>query len=70
MFLVNKAMLDPTWVGPVVDYISNMKFAPGRLVQEGGVVVEGPPPHPVPSSTGTYPPISSHGCRKWERSGK
>jgi len=55
MFLVNKAMLDPTWVGPVVDYISNMKFAPGRLVQEGGVVVEGPPPHPNFTMKGRSP---------------
>lgn len=45
-FLVNNAMMDPAWIGPIVDYISNMKFAPRRIVQEGGGVVEGPPPHP------------------------
>lgn len=45
-FLVNNAMMDPIWVGPIVDYISNMKFAPRRIVQEGGGVVEGPPPQP------------------------
>lgn len=45
-FLVNNAMMDPAWIGPIVDYISNMKFAPRRIVQEGGGVIEGPPPHP------------------------
>ena len=46
LFLVNNAMLDPTWVGPVVDYVYNMKFAPRRIVQEGGGVKEGPPLQP------------------------
>lgn len=45
-FLVNNAMVDPTWAGPIVDYIHNMKFAPRQEVQEGGGVMEGPPPHP------------------------
>ncbi len=46
LFLVNNAMLDPTWVGPLVDYVHNMKFAPRRTVQEGGGLEEGPPPQP------------------------
>ena len=46
LFLVNNAMLDPTWVGPIVDYVHNMKFAPRRIVQEGGGLEEEPPPQP------------------------
>ena len=46
LFLVNNAMMDPTWAGPIVDYVHNMKFAPRRIVQEGGGVVEGPPEQP------------------------
>jgi hypothetical protein len=46
LFLVNNAMMDPSYVGPVVDYIHNMKFSPRRIVQEGGGVVEAPPPQP------------------------
>jgi hypothetical protein len=45
-FLVNNAMIDPTWVGPIVDYIFNMKFVSRRIVQEGGGIEEGPPPQP------------------------
>ena len=46
LFLVNNAMLDPIWAGPLVDYASNMKYAPRRIVQEGGGVQEAPPPQP------------------------
>lgn len=46
LFLVHNAMLDPTWVGPVVDYVHNMKYAPRRVVRAQGGVEEGPPPHP------------------------
>ena len=46
LFLVNNAMMDPTWVGPIVDYVHNMKFAPRRVVQEGGGVEEISPPQP------------------------
>ncbi len=46
LFLVNNAMLDPNWAGPLVDYVHNMKFAQRRIVQEGGGVEAGPPPQP------------------------
>ena len=46
LFLVNNAMMDPSWAGPVVDYVHNMKYAPRRTVGEGGGVEEGPPPQP------------------------
>jgi hypothetical protein len=39
LFLVNNAMLDPSWAGPLIDYVHNMKYAPRRIVQEGGGVV-------------------------------
>lgn len=54
-FLVNNAMMDPVWIGPIVDYISNMKFAPRRIVQDGGGVIEGPPPHPNFTMKGRSP---------------
>ena len=46
LFLVNNAMMDPDCVGPLVDYVYNMKFAPRRVVQEEGGVEEAPPPQP------------------------
>jgi hypothetical protein len=46
LFLVNNAMMDPSWVGPVVDYVHHMKYAPRRVVQEGGGVEEALPPQP------------------------
>jgi len=33
-------------IGPLVDYIHNMNYAPRRIVREEGGVDEGPPPHP------------------------
>jgi hypothetical protein len=46
LFLVNNAMLDPTWAGPVVDDVYNLKFNPSHVVQEGGGIEEAPPPQP------------------------
>jgi hypothetical protein len=46
LFLVNNAMMDPDCVGPLVDYVYNMKFAPRRIVREEGGVEEAPPPQP------------------------
>ena len=46
LFLVNNAMMDPTWAGPIVDYVHNMKFAPRRIVLAGGGVEDGPPEQP------------------------
>ncbi len=46
LFLVNNSMMDPGAVGPIVDYIHNMKYAPSRVVQQDGVAVQGPPPRP------------------------
>ena len=46
LFLVNNAMMDPSWVGPIVDYVHNVKYARRRIVQDGGGVTEAPPLHP------------------------
>lgn len=46
LFLASNPMIDPTLVGPVVDYIHHMRFAPSRVVREGGGVDEAPPPQP------------------------
>ncbi len=40
LFLVNNAMMDPGAVGPIVDYIHHMKFAPTRVVREEGGAVD------------------------------
>ena len=45
-FLVNNPMLDPAQVGPIIDYIYNQKYVPEEVLQPGGGVIEGPPPHP------------------------
>lgn len=46
LFLTNNAMMDPDSIGPLVDYVYNMKFAPRRIVREEGGVEEAPPPQP------------------------
>ena len=46
LFLATNPMIDPTQVGPVVDYVHHMRFAPRRVVREGGGVEEAPPPQP------------------------
>ncbi len=46
LFLSSNPMIDPTLVGPVIDYIHHMRFAPRRVVREGGGVDEAPPPQP------------------------
>ena len=46
LFLTSNPLIDPTQVGPMIDYIHNMRFAPRRVVGEGGGVEEAPPPQP------------------------
>ena len=46
LFLVNNAMMDHGRVGPLVDYIHHAKYAPRRVLQEGGGVELAPPPQP------------------------
>jgi len=46
LFLANNAMMDPDCVGPLIDYVYNMKFAPRRIVREEGGVEEAPPLQP------------------------
>lgn len=48
LFLATNPMIDPAQVGPVVDYVHHMKFAPRRVVREGGGVEEAPSPS-IPS---------------------
>lgn len=52
LFLAANAMIDPAQVGPVVDYLHNMRFASRRLVRDGGGVDEAPPPQPNLSMKG------------------
>jgi hypothetical protein len=37
-FLVNNPMIDPTLIGPIVDFIHNVKFAPREVIHPGGLV--------------------------------
>ena len=46
LFLATNPLIDPTQIGPMVDYIHNMRFAPRRVVREGGGVEEAPPLQP------------------------
>ncbi len=46
LFLANNAMMDPEYIGPLIDYVHNMKFAPRRIVREEGGIEEAPPPQP------------------------
>jgi len=46
LFLATNPMIGPTLVGPVVDYVHHMRFAPRRVVREGSGVDEAPPPQP------------------------
>ncbi len=46
LFLASNPLIDPTQVGPMIDYVHNMRFAPRRVVREGGGVDEAPPPQP------------------------
>ncbi|MGY8824125.1 MAG: PcfJ domain-containing protein [Candidatus Latescibacterota bacterium] len=46
LFLANNAMMDPEYIGPLIDYVHNMKFAPRRIVSEDGGIEEAPPPQP------------------------
>ena len=46
LFLASNALIDPAQVGPMIDYVHNMRFAPRRVVREEGGVEEAPPPQP------------------------
>ena len=45
-FLANQALLDRSYINPIIDYIRNQKFTPQRVPQPDGTEVEVPPPHP------------------------
>lgn len=46
LFLANHPMLDPAYVGPVIDYIQHQRFVPQEIIQPGGAVVVADPPQP------------------------
>ena len=46
LFLANQPMLEPTYVGPIVDYIYNQKFALQQTRGPDGNLAEGPPLQP------------------------
>ena len=37
LFLSSNPMIDPTLVGPVIDYVHHTRYAPRRIVREGAV---------------------------------
>ncbi len=45
-FLVNNPMLDPTCVGPIVDFIHNQKYEPEEIICPGGRAELRDPPQP------------------------
>ncbi|NKB66439.1 MAG: hypothetical protein GKR89_05220 [Candidatus Latescibacteria bacterium] len=45
-FFANHAMLDPDYIGPIVDYIHNQKYIPEEIVLPGGQVEQRDPPQP------------------------
>lgn len=45
-FLVNHPMLDPSMVGPIIDFAHHQKFEPCEIVRPGGEVDIAPPPQP------------------------
>jgi hypothetical protein len=45
-FFANNPMLDPSQVGPMVDFIRYHKYQPQETVAEGGRIEYGPPPLP------------------------
>ncbi len=46
IFLVEQPMLDPAWVGPIVDYIYRQKYERQEVVLPGGKVEYRDPPEP------------------------
>lgn len=45
-FIGNQNFLARSYVDAIVDYIRHQKFAPSRIPQPDGTVIEGPPVHP------------------------
>ena len=45
-YLCRQSMLDPTWIGPIVDYMYNQKYVPQETAYPGGRVEQAPPPQP------------------------
>ena len=46
LFFANQPMLEPTYIGPIVDYIHYQKFVPQQLPGPNGQFIEGPPAQP------------------------
>jgi len=36
LFIANNPMLDPAWIGPIVDYVHAMKYVPTHIQEDGG----------------------------------
>ena len=45
-FLARQSMLDPSWIGPIVDYIQQQKYVPQEIAHPDGKVEQMPPPQP------------------------
>lgn len=45
-WLAHQPLLDPDWVGPIVDYIQHRKYEPREVVHPGGQVEVAAPPEP------------------------
>ena len=55
LFLVNNPMLDPEWVGPIVDYVHEQRFVPHETALADGTVEQGEPAQPNYTMKGRSP---------------
>ncbi len=66
-FFVRNPMLDPSLVGPVVDYIWNQKYENRRVFDERGVAEERGPEQPNFSMKGRNPESLLRQVERWHR---
>ena len=66
-FFATNPMLDPTYVGPIIDYLDHRKYRPQELVQPGGFVEIAPPPVPNLSMKSRSVPKLLDQVEAWHR---
>lgn len=64
-FANNGAMLESSYVEPIIDYVRHQRYVPQRLPQPDGTFVEGPPPHPGYSMKGRSAPKLLRQVDEW-----
>jgi hypothetical protein len=67
LFFAQNPMLDPDQVGPIVDYIRDVKFTPVERRGEDGRVETAPPPFPGFSMKGRTVPALLERVEAWHR---